>query len=258
MEKNTNMPNADEELCLKYVLNELDPSEIMLVERAMAEDDDILIEVESMRATLRKLNRLPEYAPPEDLQQQILEHAREHAEYRYSASRMINLFSLPASTTYTAAALAAVLIITLSYGVYQYSAELQQNSSLTPEATTEMFAPGTSSQTQSEAAFSYEQPEYKTANAGEENLRPLPANSSAGFRPWTNENRILRLPVRSGQNSSILGNAAAFRSAGSADINLRPFLPLHYNNGSSNNAFSQSSGSYLQEVQFSKSAADLH
>lgn len=251
MEKNTNMPNADDELCLKYVLNELDPSEIMLVERAMAEDDDTLIEVESMRATLRRLNRLPEYIPPASVQQQILEQAKEHAEGRYSASKMINLFSLPASTTYTAAALAAVLIITLSYGVYQYSADFQQNSTEIPDAASNTFAPASVSQTAPATDFSYRQ---TGNNSSGEGLQPLPANNVADVKPWIDENRILHLSIRGGQQSrSFTGNVAGFQNAGTFGVNIRPLIPLNGSTGR-NDYMMPGNATYLRDIQLTKTA----
>ena len=239
MEKNTNMPNADDELCLKYVLNELDPSEIMLVERAMAEDDDTLIEVESMRATLRKLDRLPEHEPPKHVQQQILQQAQEQADYRYHSSRVIRLFSLPASTTYTAAALAAVLIISLSYGVYQYSAEFQQSSTAAPDAAGEIFTPAGVSQTNTAADFSYEQSENRPAAATSTRLQQLPTNTAAAVKPWIDENRVLHLRIRSGQQSyRILGNAVS-----APNLNISPLIPLYEYSGSNKAAVPENASS---------------
>lgn len=80
-EKNINMQNVDE-LCIKYVLNELDPAEVLIVEQAMKDDSNVLIEIESLRSTLRKLEKLPEYAPPEKVREQILKKAAEASSRR--------------------------------------------------------------------------------------------------------------------------------------------------------------------------------
>ena len=54
-----NMQN-DENAVIRYLMKEMDPSEEVLMERAMMEDDDLLIEVESMRQTLhRSRDRTP-------------------------------------------------------------------------------------------------------------------------------------------------------------------------------------------------------
>lgn len=68
------MQNVDE-LCIKYVLNELDPAERHIVEQAMRDDENVLIEVESLRSTLRRLNNLPDIEPPKHVQKIILEKA---------------------------------------------------------------------------------------------------------------------------------------------------------------------------------------
>lgn len=57
----------EDELLLRYILNELDPSEERLVEQAMLEDENVLIEVESLRTTFKKLQNLPLLEPPADL-----------------------------------------------------------------------------------------------------------------------------------------------------------------------------------------------
>lgn len=97
------MQNGDN-LCLKYLLNELEPSEVIMMERALEEDEDLLIEVESLRATLKKLDNLDEFEPPEDLCDSIVNKA---AEYQ---NRRSNIFTQPAYNTLGSAAAALVLI----------------------------------------------------------------------------------------------------------------------------------------------------
>lgn len=63
---------------IRYLMDEMDPSQEVLMERAMMEDDDLLIEVESMRQTLKRLDELPEKKPSQELTNQILEKAEEH------------------------------------------------------------------------------------------------------------------------------------------------------------------------------------
>lgn len=57
------LPN-DSELCLKYVMKELDPSEEMMVEQAMIDDENTLIEVESLRNTYKRVQTLSKYSAP--------------------------------------------------------------------------------------------------------------------------------------------------------------------------------------------------
>ncbi|HYW35327.1 MAG TPA: hypothetical protein VE868_07970 [Balneolaceae bacterium] len=68
----------DENDVIRYLMKEMDPSEEVLMERAMMEDDDLLIEVESMRQTLHRLDEMPEKAPPAELTESIIREAGEY------------------------------------------------------------------------------------------------------------------------------------------------------------------------------------
>lgn len=68
------LPNEDE-LFVKYILRELDPSEEVLVEQAMLDDENALIEVESLRNTFKKLQSLPSYDAPQHLLNNIIEQS---------------------------------------------------------------------------------------------------------------------------------------------------------------------------------------
>ncbi len=68
---------------IRYLMNEMDPSQEVLMEHAMMEDDDLLIEVESLRQTLKHLDDLPEKGPSEDLTNSILEQAAEQQKHWY-------------------------------------------------------------------------------------------------------------------------------------------------------------------------------
>jgi len=72
------MRNEDND-CIRYLMKEMDPSEEILMERAMMEDEDLLIEVESMRQTLQKLDKLPEMEPPSEVTDAVMEKAVEQA-----------------------------------------------------------------------------------------------------------------------------------------------------------------------------------
>ena len=107
------MQNVDE-LCIKYVLNELDSSEKLMVEQAMREDENILIEIESLKLTMKKLEQLPEKSPPEHVRQQILQLARQKS---HSKGRLFQ-FSWKKSAYFAAA---AALIIAAGLGWAQFS-----------------------------------------------------------------------------------------------------------------------------------------
>ncbi len=110
MEKKPNMSNVDE-LCVKYVFDELDPSEITLVEQAMIHDQNLLIEVESLKSTWKKIRNLPELTPPPNISEAIIDQARDYSSQQQFfgsswnnpgllATAAIVLFSLLISTAY--------------------------------------------------------------------------------------------------------------------------------------------------------------
>lgn len=65
------MSNRDTD-CIKYVLDEMDPSERLEFERKLENDSDLLIEVESIRRIKQKLQNLPMVDPPRELTGSIL------------------------------------------------------------------------------------------------------------------------------------------------------------------------------------------
>lgn len=96
------MQNEDNAV-IRYLMKEMDPSEEVLMERAMMEDDDLLIEVESMRQTLQRLDDLPEKSPPDELSDAIVRQAAKHKQeastwpsipseaYKYAAVLLIGM-----------------------------------------------------------------------------------------------------------------------------------------------------------------------
>ncbi|MFH5831209.1 hypothetical protein ACG2F4_05940 [Halalkalibaculum sp. DA3122] len=72
------MPN-DDNASIRYLMKEMDPSEEVLMERSMMEDEDLLIEVECMRQTLKQLDEnLPVMDPPAHVTSNVLRKASEH------------------------------------------------------------------------------------------------------------------------------------------------------------------------------------
>ncbi|MFN1834118.1 hypothetical protein AB2B38_002555 [Balneola sp. MJW-20] len=104
-----------EDGCIRYLMKEMDPSEEMEFERMMREDENLLIEVETLRNTLKKLDQLPEKTPPPHL----IEEIKNSTAYQnkvlkgQSGSRIIRY------STYTAAA--TVLLIAVSGIYFQFS-----------------------------------------------------------------------------------------------------------------------------------------
>lgn len=65
----------DDHTSIKYLMKELDPAEAVLFEQKMMEDEELLQEVECMRRTLRRLEKLPVKNPPSELTEYIVRKA---------------------------------------------------------------------------------------------------------------------------------------------------------------------------------------
>ena len=63
--------------CIRYLMKEMDPSEEIEFEREMMKDEDLLIEVETLRKSFQKLGKLPLHHPPKELSEQVLSMAVE-------------------------------------------------------------------------------------------------------------------------------------------------------------------------------------
>lgn len=158
MAMKSNYQNADD-LCLKYVLDELDPSEVLVVEKMMTQDENVLIDVESMRQTLNRLEQLPKVNPPEHIRQQILVKASEHVR---NGSSTIPIFSMQNRMLGWAAA--AVVVVGLGVAGYTVSFETPAD----PAVATEQGP--VASQEQADAAGAEE-----------------------AINPWVDRNEILQL-----------------------------------------------------------------
>ena len=79
----------NENNCIRYLMKEMDPSEELLMERAMMEDENLLIEVESMRQTLAKLDKLPRKNPPSELTDGIIKQAANHVKHNRDARTLL-------------------------------------------------------------------------------------------------------------------------------------------------------------------------
>lgn len=97
------LPNA-EELTVKYALNELDPTEARLLQAAMDDDQDLLIEAESQRHTWSKVSRLPLMNAPAGLLEDTVRMA-------VAARRTPKARILAFSPAWRWAAAASILII---------------------------------------------------------------------------------------------------------------------------------------------------
>ncbi|RNC85797.1 MAG: hypothetical protein ED557_03205 [Balneola sp.] len=101
-----------ESVCIRYLMREMDPSEEIEFEREMMEDENLLIEVESLRKTYQKLGKLPLKEPPAHLVDKIVSEAAQVQQEMLNRSKKWT-FYLSRSV-----AAAAVLILMVSSGVY--------------------------------------------------------------------------------------------------------------------------------------------
>ncbi|WP_428234785.1 hypothetical protein [Gracilimonas sp.] len=84
--------HTDENKAIRYLMKEMDPSEEMEFEKLMREDEDLLIEVESLRATKRRLSGLPLKPPPQQLTQKITDDAKQLQSDSPKKSKNITFF----------------------------------------------------------------------------------------------------------------------------------------------------------------------
>ncbi|WP_421774879.1 hypothetical protein [Gracilimonas sp.] len=91
-EKKSKSMHTDENKAIRYLMKEMDPSEEMEFEKLMREDEDLLIEVESLRATKRRLSGLPLKTPPENLTQKITNDAKQLRSDSLKNSKNITFF----------------------------------------------------------------------------------------------------------------------------------------------------------------------
>lgn len=169
------MHKDDQNDCIRYLMKEMDPSEELLMERAMMEDDDLLIEVESLRQTLRRLDNLPKKNPPKDLTESIVAKAARHKENEKSRFTLFSFEPLK----YVAAA--SVMIATALGSFW-----LMQDNSATPNQPTNQIE-STSASTVTNSILS-------------NTFRTSPVNlENDDTDPWIDKDNMLRFEDRQNQ-----------------------------------------------------------
>jgi hypothetical protein len=106
-----------EESCIRYLMRELDPAEEIEFEREMLKDENLLIEVESLRKIYHKLGSLPLMQPPQEITNKINNMAAEIS-ISNSRPRVLLLYFSKA-----VASVAAALLLILA-GIYFYGQPL--------------------------------------------------------------------------------------------------------------------------------------
>lgn len=106
--------HTDENKAIRYLMREMDPSEEMEFEKLIREDEDLLIEVESLRATKRKLSALPRKNPPEHLTNKVAYSAKQLQSKKINKAKTI-------SFVVKRGIAAALLVSAFSGGYYYYN-----------------------------------------------------------------------------------------------------------------------------------------
>jgi ABC-type uncharacterized transport system permease subunit len=168
-------------------MKEMDPSEELLMERAMMEDEDLLIEVESMRQTLKKLDRLPEVEPPSHVTESIKEKAAEQAE----KNRQRNKTLKPAYKY----AVAATLALTISAGGAWLFINSGETNSTQQQATTASVSSPSATQAQDINQVSTGNTGSSSTQFAGTNIQNQPTETTpetSNIDPWIDREDILR------------------------------------------------------------------
>jgi len=187
------MQNVDE-LCIKYLMDELDPSEKILVEKKMREDPNVLIEIESLRSTLKKLDALPFKNPPGDVVDRVCQIARER---KVNATKPIPLMnSFGSNARYWGAA--AAIVLSFSVGTYFLFSNNSQPANLNAAANTEVTT--------------------QKSNQANSNVQP-----------WVDHNNILYIQANntSAGNSSLASQAATSSTDSVFMQSMKKLTPLN-------------------------------
>lgn len=120
---------------IRYLMKEMDPSEVLEFEKWMRSDNDLLIEVESLRATQRKTTQLPLKNPPESLIQNIVHEATQIQKSRIDNSKKVYKYVRKGIA-------AAILLSAITGAFYFYSAEDYSPNEIMPVANETMLQSG--------------------------------------------------------------------------------------------------------------------
>lgn len=106
-----NMQINDED-CIRYLMREMDPSEEIEFEREMMSNENLLIEVESLRSTYNKVKKLPLKQTPAEILNKVKEQAVSDQQKRLRSSfKLIGWFG-------KSVAVAATILLLISISVY--------------------------------------------------------------------------------------------------------------------------------------------
>jgi hypothetical protein len=106
-----NMQINDED-CIRYLMREMDPSEEIEFEREMMSNENLLIEVESLRSTYNKVKKLPLKQTPAEILEKVKKQAVSDQQKQLRSSfKLIGWFG-------KTVAVAATILLLISVSVY--------------------------------------------------------------------------------------------------------------------------------------------
>lgn len=112
---------------IRYLMREMDPSEEIEFEHEMMSDENLLIEVESLRCTYQKMGKLPvQSAPKQVLDNVVADAIKAQQQYIKESQRFTGWLT-------RSVAAAAVVILTVSTGYYVIN-DTTTNNAETPTA----------------------------------------------------------------------------------------------------------------------------
>lgn len=159
---------------IRYVMDEMDPSERLTFEKKLQSDENLLIEVESFKNTWKRTHSVPKVSAPKIVQEQILSQALTHADAKSNTT----LISIISTHKYKIAA-GFVLIVTALFswgpkGVLEQTSSLVSNSNDTERQLESSF---TNSKDRLELGFE---------NNGQNNVQ------DKSLKPWIDNNQVIR------------------------------------------------------------------
>lgn len=102
----------NDEDCIRYLMREMDPSEEIEFEREMMSNENLLIEVESLRSTYNKVKKLPLKQTPAEILNKVKERAvSDQRKQIRSSHKLIGWFG-------KTVAVAATILLLISVSVY--------------------------------------------------------------------------------------------------------------------------------------------
>lgn len=184
----------EDNICIKYLMNELDPSEAMLVEKAMMEDQDLLIEIECLRETLKKVDKLPAVQPPQELSEQIIQKAvKRHAD---AQKLSFQHYKLQQPKYYAAA---AMMVAGVTIGAITFNVSPDVLNAFMAQETTTASTQSVNNST-SQASISQGNKSYLPREASI-------STTTSDVKPWVDRNNVLHYNDSKQEGFSFINDA---------------------------------------------------